>query len=165
MAEESKPRVIREAQVRDNTTREDELRQGTRKIVQWRPASALPEIPEVPGWRFRFVRKSIYGAADPTNMSKKRREYWVPVALSEMPGLEDFVDPDARNSGLVEIGGLILHKMPEEMARAREAFYRNRSNTEIAAAEAQYREQARPVSSMEIFSQNKSEVKFGSGNS
>jgi hypothetical protein len=163
MADMPTHRVQRDAQSRENTSREQTLREGTRKQVKWLPASALPDVPKVDGWRYRWVRKSIRGFADPTNMGKKRREGWEPVNVKEHPELADYIDRDAGNSGLIEIGGLVLHRIPEEMALARQQYFSAQQKQVLQSAEAQYSNMAQPVSSMPLIRENKSSVKFGSG--
>lgn len=143
---------------RDNTTREK-----TARVESWKPASAVPAVEDRPGYRHRWVRKAMYGQLDPTNLSKKRREGWEPCRLEDYPELSDFVDADTKNSGLCEIGGLVLHRLSIEKVRARNEYYATRNQNELKAAEAMYGQQAGVDSRMPIFKDNKSNTKFGSG--
>ena len=48
------------------------------------------------------------------NYSKKLREGWEPVPLAEAPEMEHLVlDPNPRFKGNVEVGGLLLCRMPD----------------------------------------------------
>lgn len=143
--------------------REAETRSQTARPTTWKPASAIPEVAERPGYKHRWIRKAIYGVADPTNLSKRRREGWEPCRLEDYEELKDFVDPDARNSGLVEIGGLVLHRIGEEIAKKMADYYAGLNQQAVKSAEAMYASQANADSRMPIFKENKTSVKFGSG--
>lgn len=147
----------------DRIPRENATREKTARAETWRPASAVPEVADKPGYTHRWVRKSLYGRLDPTNLSKKRREGWEPCRLADYPELEPFVDREAANSELIEIGGLVLHRLSIEMKRARDAYHQRRNQDEITAAEAMYGQQAAVDSRMPIFKDNKTNTKFGSG--
>ena len=57
------------------------------------------------------------GQDDPTNYSKKLREGWEAVPIEDAPEMEHLVlDPKPRFKGKVEVGGLLLCRMPENMA-------------------------------------------------
>ena len=64
------------------------------------------------------------GEADPTNYSKKIREGWQPVDIEEVPELAHLViEPNPRFEGKLEVGGLLLCKMPERMVNQRNNHY------------------------------------------
>jgi hypothetical protein len=145
------------------TPRDAETREQQARPVTWKPASALPDVTPRPGYTHKWVRKTFNGVHDSNNLSKKRREGWEPVKIEEYPELKEYVDPDARNSGLVEIGGLILHRLSAEMQKARQQYLSQRNRQDLQSAEAMYQSQAGAVSSMPIFKDNKSKTSFGSG--
>jgi hypothetical protein len=147
----------------DRSPRENATREKTARPTSWKPASAIPEVTDRIGYRHRWIRKSMYGQLDPTNLSKKRREGWEPCRLEDYPEIEEFIDPDAKNSGLIEIGGLVLHRLSSERAKARAEYYANRNQQELKSAEAMYSAQAGVNPAMPIFKDNKSNTKFGSG--
>ena len=69
MANERAPRKPRTTE-----TRKDDARD-----VSWEPASVLPDPEPQDGWVFRWIRTSMVGSPDNTNVSKKFREGWEPV--------------------------------------------------------------------------------------
>ena len=145
-------------QDRDLTTRETQVR-----TQQWAPASALPEIKQVPGWKYRWVRASMVGQADPTNVSKKMREGWEPVKASEHPELQLFVDqnPSSKFKDSVEVGGLILCKMPEDMVSQRNAYYNKQAESQAQAVDNSFMKEN--DARMPLFSQKSSKTSFGKG--
>jgi len=54
--------------------RELETRETFQHQAQWAPAALLPEIKKEPGWAYRWIRTSMAGQADATNVSSKMRE-------------------------------------------------------------------------------------------
>jgi hypothetical protein len=87
-------------------------RESTARPMMWKPAALLPDPDRQEGWEYKWIRKSIMGVSDPTNMSRSLREGWEPCRLEDHPELMLAVDGDAKNSGLIEVGGLVLCKIP-----------------------------------------------------
>jgi hypothetical protein len=140
---------------RDDDTRETSAR-------QWQPSQKLPEPAPQEGVTFKYVRKSMMGTLDPTNFSQHMREGWEPCRLEDHPELALAVDVDAQASGLVEIGGLVLCKIPTEMANQRKAHYNQRAQMqEKSVDENLMREED---SRMPLIRERKSSTSFGSGN-
>jgi hypothetical protein len=110
---------------RSIATRETETRE--RKVRQWQPASILPEPNPRPGFDHRWIRISILGQADPTNMSGKLREGWEPVRAEEYPELM----AEANKAGNIEIGGLVLCKIPSEFMEQRNAYYNQQARAQM----------------------------------
>ena len=115
----------------ERTPRESETREEEhfRQNDSWNPASILPTPKPQDGWVFRWIRTSILGQSDNTNVSRSMREGWIPVKAGDHPELEIQSDYDSRFQGNVEVGGLLLCKAPEEKIRSRtEHFQRVSSN-------------------------------------
>jgi hypothetical protein len=106
MAEQRKPRNLE--------TRE----QGERR-KNWRRPSALPTPEPRDGLHFRWIRTSLLGQSDNPNVSTRFREGYTPVKAEDYPELYAVSDLDSRFQGNVEIGGLMLCSIPEEIARDR----------------------------------------------
>jgi hypothetical protein len=84
--------------------REIATRETFQRQAQWAPAALLPEINKVPGWAYRWIRTSMVGQADATNVSSKMREGWEPVSLSEHPELHLYRDQNSRFKDAIEVG-------------------------------------------------------------
>jgi hypothetical protein len=68
------------------------------------------------------------------------------------------VDADSK-SGNVEIGGLMLCKIPEERVKARQAYYEGLANQQIKSVDNAFMRENDPR--MPLFSEKRSEVSFG----
>jgi|TARA_R110000803_G_scaffold193476_1_gene256412 hypothetical protein len=105
----------------ERTPRESDTRKEEhyRQDDSWVPASILPTPREQDGWTFRWIRTSILGQADNTNVSRSMREGWIPVKAEDHPELELQSDLNSRFVGNVEVGGLLLCKAPAEKIKSR----------------------------------------------
>lgn len=140
---------------RDADTRE-------RKVRQWQPAATLPDPDPQPGYIYRWIRTSILGQNDPTNVSGKLREGWEPVRAEDHPEMMLSASP----SGNVEIGGLMLCKTPVEFADQRNAFYAKQSKAQMDSVNNTLMRENDPR--MPLFREHKSEISrsaFGTGTS
>lgn len=111
-----------------------ESREGAERKKTWAPPSLLPVPNEQPGWKFRWIRTSLMGTADPKNVSSRFREGWEPVKLSDHPEL--MLTPNLEGgSDNVEVGGLTLCKIPEEIVQQRNAYYSGVSRQQMESVE------------------------------
>ena len=143
-------------QNRDAQTRETEQR-----VEQWAPASALPDIKQEAGWAYRWIRTSMVGQADQTNVHKRMREGWEPVKLSEHPELKYFVDPNTRIPDSIEVGGLILCKTPEDLVGQRNSYYNKATESQAQAVDNSFMKES--DSRMPLFKEKKTTTSFGKG--
>ncbi|HMA78310.1 MAG TPA: hypothetical protein VKP88_04240 [Candidatus Paceibacterota bacterium] len=143
--------------------RKQETREKGERRKPWAPPSMLPDPEPQAGYVFRYIRTSMLGSADPTNISSKFREGWEPVRAEDHPELMAFSDStEERFKDNIVIGGLILCKMPEETAKERDAFYRNQTRNQIHSVDNNLMRENDPR--MPLFHDRKSKVTFGSGN-
>jgi hypothetical protein len=143
------------------TPRASQERAETTRVRQWRPADLLPEPTRQDGWEYKWIRKSILGVGDPTNMSKSLREGWETCRLEDHPEMMLAVDGESKNSGLIEVGGLILCKMPQEMFNQRQRYYEDQANSQMDSVDAQVEQTNDPR--MPLFKERQSKVSFGNG--
>jgi hypothetical protein len=141
--------------------REQSTREETARVKAWKPASVLPDPTPVDGYKFRYIRKSMLGVNDPTNFSRKTREGWETCRLEDHPELALMVDNDAQASGLVEIGGLILCKMPTEFVEQRREYNDRRNQAQVDSVDNSFMRENDPR--MPLFSDKKSSTSFGKG--
>ena len=145
----------------NRTTRDLETRETYQRPEQWAPASALPEIKKEAGWAYRWIRTSMVGQSDATNVSAKMREGWEPVKLSEHPELKLYIDPNTRFPDAVEVGGLMLCKTPEAFVAQRTAYYNNQTQSQTEAVDNSFMKEN--DARMPLFSQKSSKTSFGKG--
>lgn len=125
------------------------------------PSSALPDPTPEPGFVYRWIATHILGQSDPTNVSKKMREGWEPVKAADHPEL---MLQGNEKTGNVEIGGLMLCKMPRELAQSRDEYYANQAQRQMESVDNNFMRNNDPR--MPLFADRKSSSTrggFGSG--
>jgi hypothetical protein len=126
------------------------------------PPTNLPDPNPRPGIAFRWIATHILGQADPSNVSRKMREGWVPVRAEDYPELQMFGNA---TSGNVEIGGLMLCAMSSEKTRARDEYYQKQAQQQMDSVDNSYMKNNDPR--MPLFTERKTSVSrganFGSG--
>lgn len=148
----------------DRTPRDSTKRAVSERPMTWKPSSTLPVPKADDNYVYRWIRRSFYGSEDPTNMSKKMREGWEPVSPKEHPELALFADTRQRGEAtMVEVGGLILARMPREMAEARRKYYETLTAQQMQSVDQQLANE-QTDSRMPIFNDRRTKVSnFGRG--
>lgn len=146
--------------VKNRTSREAVTREETEvRNKQWEPRSTLPEIKHEAGWAYRWVRVSLVNEADNLNVSSRMREGWEPVKHSEHPEVNLPADPNSRFKDGIEVGGLLLCKMPQEMVDQRNEYFKGKALAQEQAVDNNLMRQNDPR--MPLFSDKKSTVTKG----
>lgn len=127
----------------------------------WKPASLLPEFNKVPGWAYRWIRTSLLNEADNLNVSTKMREGWEPVKLADHPEMKIMLDQNSKFKDCIEIGGLLLCKMPQEFVDQRNAHYSGKAKQQEQAVDNSFLKES--DARMPLFSDKKTTVSFGKG--
>lgn len=126
------------------------------------PPTNLPDPNPRPGIVHRWIATHVLGQSDPTNVSRKMREGWVPVKVEDYPELQLF---GAKGSGNVEIGGLMLCAMSSEQAKARDEYYQKQAQNQMDSVDNSY--MRNNDARMPLFTERKTSVSrganFGSG--
>jgi hypothetical protein len=105
MTTEVKENVVKEEDVRASRSSDTRAKDDRPKVWKMPSALELPdeaiELAESQGLTYRWIRESILGQDDKTNVSKRFREGFEPVRPDELPGFHDLptVD-DGRHAGL-----------------------------------------------------------------
>lgn len=114
-----------------------ETRETSSRRRSWVEPTMLPDPMPQDGYVFKWVRTATRNNEDKANYQKRIREGWEPVDAADHPEL--MMDLNVgQASGKVEVGGLILCKMPEEMAEQRKEYYQRRTAAEMDSAENSY---------------------------
>ena len=141
--------------------RELDERTHSERPKSWQPASTLPEPDKQPGYSYRWIRVSLRGQADPTNVSGKFREGWEPVRIEEQPKFKMIASGEGKFADFIEIGGLLLCKIPTEFMKQRRAHYANAQKGQAEAVENNYMKENDPR--MPLFNEKRSTTSFGKG--
>ena len=115
-----------------NTSRASQAKKETRKKV-WTPPSYL-DTPNAPnGFRHRWVRVEILGYVDTKNVQGRLRSGYELVRADEFPGDDYPVIQDGKYTGVIGHGGLVLTRVPEEIAQARQDYYAKQAKDQMTA--------------------------------
>lgn len=141
--------------------RELENRTMSERPKQWSPPELLPEPDMQPGYKYRWIRVSLMNNADPRNLSSMIRQGYEAVKLEEQPKFQLLVDPNSRFKDNIEIGGLLLCKIPVEFVEQRNNHYSNISRQQSEAVDNNFMRQS--DARMPLFQERKSTATFGKG--
>ena len=141
--------------------RELESRSNKERPKTWQPASTLPEPDKQPGYAYRWIRVSMVGQADASNVSSKLREGWEPVRIEEQPQFKMLVDPNSRFKDNIEVAGLLLCKIPEEMMAQRRDYFAKKNRAQIESVDNNFMRENDPR--MPLFREKQSKTSFGKG--
>ena len=125
------------------------------------PPSALPDPTPEPGYVYRWIATHVMGEAQNINVSNKMREGWEPVKAVDHPEL---MLQGNEKTGNVEIGGLMLCKMPRELAQSRDEYYAKQARAQMESVDNNFMRNNDPR--MPLFADRKSTSSrggFGSG--
>lgn len=141
--------------------READSRTVSYRPQSWRAPEALPNPDHRPGWKHRWVRLSTLGEADPGNISAKLREGYEPCKAEEYPELMMHATTEGRFRGGIEMGGLLLCRIPEEFMEQRADYYANQNKAQVNSVDNNFLRDSDPR--MPLFSEKQTKVTFGSG--
>lgn len=145
------------------TDRELEKREQTKRPARWSPPQLLPDPTPEEGYVYRWIRLSLLGNDDPTNISSKLREGWEPVKASDHPEVRVFgtnVD-DKGFKDTIQIGGLLLCKIPAEFMDQRSQHYMDSSESMMKSVDNNFMRENDPR--MPLFNERTTKVTFGKG--
>ncbi len=106
----------------DKTSRASSTRSKTERPKVWTPPSSLDAPPAPDGFRHRWIRAESLGFSDTKNVSARLREGFELVRADEYPGTQYPVITDGKYAGVIGVGGLLLARISEEIAKQRAAY-------------------------------------------
>ena len=106
-----------------NTSRASQTRSKSERPKVWVPPSSLDAPPAPDGFRYRWIRAESVGFQDTKNVSSRLREGYELVRAEEVENASDYpVVDDGKYKGVVGVGGLLLAKVPIEIAKQRQEY-------------------------------------------
>ena len=148
-----------EATVR--TPRAASSRAATARPTSWRAPETLPSPDHRDGWTHRYIRVSMLGNADPSNISSKLREGFEPCKAEDYPELMMHEITEGRFKGNIEVGGLLLCRIPTEFLQQRNDYYTKQNKAQMDSVDNSYLKDNDPR--MQKFAERQTKVTFGSG--
>ena len=117
------------------TSRASQTREKTKRKQVWTPPSYL-DTPNAPdGFRHRWVRVEILGYVDTKNIQGRLRSGYELVRADEYPEGDYAAIPDGKYKGIIGHGGLVLTRVPEEIARQRASYFARLADEQIEAVD------------------------------
>jgi hypothetical protein len=141
------------------TSRVSQTRVKQERPKVWAPPSSLDAPPAPDGYRHRWIRAESMGQDDTRNMSGKIRSGWDLVRGDEYPEQDYPTVNDGKYAGVIGVGGLVLARIPEELAKQREAYYAQMNADRNEALENDLMKEQHP--SMPINQERQTRVTFG----
>jgi hypothetical protein len=119
----------------DKSSRASQTRTKTLRKKVWTPPSYL-DTPNAPtGFRHRWVRVEIMGFLDTKNIQGRLRSGYELVRADEYPEGEYPAIPDGKYAGVIGHGGLVLTRVPEEIAKQRADYFSKLGMDQIKAVD------------------------------
>ena len=118
------------------TPRASQTRSKSDRPKVWVPPSSLDAPPAPEGFRYRWIRAESMGFQDTKNISGRLREGYELVRAEEIENASDYpVVDEGRYKGVIGVGGLLLAKVPEEIAKQREDYMKRQHEARNEAVE------------------------------
>ena len=118
----------------NKTSRADQTRTKSERPKVWVPPSSLDTPPAPDGFRYRWIRAESVGFQDTTNITSRIREGYELVRSEEVENASDYpIVDEGRYKGVVGVGGLLLAKVPIEIAKQRQQYMTDRHKQKTEA--------------------------------
>ena len=141
------------------TSRANQTRSKSERPKVWVPPSSLDAPPAPKGFRHRWIRAESVGFDDTKNIAGKLRSGWELVRADEYEGSDYPVVKDGKYAGVIGVGGLLLARIPEELAKQRTEYFRKQTEARDEAVDNDLMREQHP--SMPINIDRQTRVTFG----
>ena len=141
------------------TPRASQTRSSEKKPTTWAPPSSLDAPPAPTGFRHRWIRAETMGFDDTKNMAAQLRSGWELVRADEYPDGNYPTMDEGKYAGVIGVGGLLLARIPEEIAKSREAYFAKQTKDRDDAVNNDLMKEQHP--SMPINTDRQTRVTFG----
>ena len=101
------------------TSRAAETRTKTERPKEYKPPSSLDAPPAPDGFRHRWIRAESLGFSDQKNIHCRLRSGYELVRADEYKDSDYPIVTDGKYAGIIGVGGLLLARIPEELAQQR----------------------------------------------
>jgi len=117
------------------TSRASQTRQKTERPKVWTPPSSLDAPPAPDGFRHRWIRAESLGFQDTKNISGRIRSGYELVRADEYKDQDYPVVTEGKYKGIIGVGGLVLARVPEEIAKSRTEYFAKQAEGQNEAVE------------------------------
>lgn len=129
----------------ERTPRAETSRAKSSRPKAWKPPSSLDAPPAPEGFAHRWIRMEANGQDDRKNLSARLREGFELVRAEEYPDWELPTIQDGKHAGIIGVGGLVLARIPLEIAAQRNAYYRRQTSEQLAAVDNDLMRESNPT--------------------
>ena len=116
-------------------SRASQTRSKTERPKVWTPPSSLDAPPAPDGFRHRWIRAESLGFQDTKNISGRLRSGYELVRADEYKDTDYPVVTEGKYKGVIGVGGLVLARVPEEIAKQRTEYYQRQTEGQTEAVE------------------------------
>ena len=138
-------------------SRAAESRSKSERPKVWQRSNNLDTPPAKDGYRYKWIRAEVQGYQDTRNVTGKLREGYELVRADEFPDYP--VVDDGRYKGIIGVGGLLLARIPEEIALQIDAYYKKQNEAKEEAVNNDLLKEQHP--SMKFQKESNTRVTFG----
>ena len=118
------------------TSRAAGTRSKTERPKEYKPPSSLDAPPAPDGFRHRWIRAESLGFNDSKNIHGRLRSGYELVRADEYENGESYpIVMDGKYAGVIGVGGLLLARIPEELAQSRVDYQRRQTEGQDEAVE------------------------------
>ena len=118
------------------TSRAAGTRTKTERPKEYKPPSSLDAPPAPDGFRHRWIRAESMGFNDSKNIHGRLRSGYELVRADEYADGESYpIVMDGKYAGVIGVGGLLLARIPEELAQSRVDYQKRQTEGQDEAVE------------------------------
>ena len=119
----------------NKTSRAAVTRSKTERPKEYKPPSSLDAPPAPDGFRHRWIRAESMGFNDTKNIHGRLRSGYELVRADEYDADQYPTVLDGKYAGVIGVGGLLLARIPEELAEARMDYQRKQTEGQDESVE------------------------------
>ena len=119
----------------NKTSRAAVTRSKTERPKEYKPPSSLDAPPAPDGFRHRRIRAESMGFNDTKNIHGRLRSGYELVRADEYDADSYPVVMDGKYAGVIGVGGLLLARIPEELAQSRVDYQKRQTEGQDEAVE------------------------------
>ena len=119
----------------NKTSRAAVTRSKTERPKEYKPPSSLDAPPAPDGFRHRWIRAESMGFNDSKNIHGRLRSGYELVRADEYDSDTYPTVLDGKYAGVIGVGGLLLARIPEELAQSRMDYQRQQTEGQDESVE------------------------------
>ena len=141
------------------TSRASQTRTKAEAKKVWSPPNSLDAPPAPKGFRHQWIRAESMGYEDTKNVAASLREGYELVRADEYPNQDYPQMSEGKYAGVIGVGGLLLARIPEEIALQIDEYYKQRTRDKEEAINNDLMKERQ--AGMKFNSESSSSVTFG----